>query len=335
MRIRRIEEFELGDTLGMGTVGTIYRARDLASGCEVAIKILLPAVSNDELIRARFGREMMILEQLSHPNIVRYYGGGRIESQLFYAMELVDGGTLKDLLEKSGRLSWAEAATCGVQICSALQHAHNHGIIHRDLKPSNLFLSAHGDLKLGDFGIARDTKATDITADRLTVGTYAYMSPEQIAGDREISGKTDLYALGCLIFEILTGRPPFEGANFAQLFEQHLRVTAPRVRKLEPACPLDLDELVAQLLDKSPDSRPFNARAVQAKLMKLLDRKLDDVTADDVSAADTLGEGKSALSRRLSQVKEMRQSREISWLSLACVALAVIGIVCAAWCIGI
>jgi serine/threonine protein kinase len=335
MRIRRIEEFELSDTLGVGTVGTIYRARDLANGCEVAVKILLPTVSNDELIKARFGREMLILEQLSHPNIVRYYGGGRIESQLFYAMELVDGGTLKDVLEQSGRLSWAEAATCGVQICSALQHAHNHGIIHRDLKPSNLFLTADGDLKLGDFGIARDTKASDITADRLTVGTYAYMSPEQIAGDREISGKTDLYALGCLIFEMLTGRPPFEGASFAQLFDQHLRVTAPRVREIEAGCPPELDDLVSRLLDKSPDARPFNARTVQAKLMQLLDRTPVGATADDVCAADALGLGKVTLSKRLSQVKELRQSREISWLSLACVVLAAIGIVCAAWCFGI
>ena len=133
MRIRRIEEFELGDTLGVGTVGTIYRAHDRVNDCEVAVKLLLPAVSGDELIKARFGREMIILEQLSHPNIVQCYGGGRVDNQLFYAMELVEGGTLKEVLQQTGRLTWREAATCAIQICSALQHAHNHGIIHRDL----------------------------------------------------------------------------------------------------------------------------------------------------------------------------------------------------------
>lgn len=335
MRIRRIEEFELGDTLGVGTVGTIYRAHDRENDCEVAVKLLLPAVSRDELIKARFGREVMILEQLSHPNIVQCYGGGRVENQLFYAMELVEGGTLKEVLQQTGRLSWREAATCAIQICSALQHAHNHGIIHRDLKPANLFLAANGDLKLGDFGIARDTKSADITSNGLTVGTYAYMSPEQIVGDREITGKTDLYALGCLLFEMLTGRPPFEGENFAQLFEQHLRKQPVLVRTLAPDCPEDLDNLVAELLDKSPDARPFNARAVQASTMRLLDRPLDDKTTGDVAAEDTLQQGKLILSQRLGQTREMLEPRQVSWISLACVVLAVIGIVGAALCIGV
>ncbi len=335
MRIRRIEEFELGETLGVGTVGTIYRARDRENDREVAVKLLLPAVSDDELIKARFGREMMILEQLSHLNIVQCYGGGRVENQLFYAMELVEGGTLKEVLQQTGRLSWREAATCAVQICSALQHAHNHGIIHRDLKPANLFLAANGDLKLGDFGIARDTKAADITSSGLTVGTYAYMSPEQIVGDREITGKTDLYALGCLVFEMLTGRPPFEGENFAQLFEQHLRTQPPRVRSLAPECPEELDNLIAELLDKSPDARPFNARTVQAVLMRLLDRPLDDDTAGDVAAEDALQQGKVKLSKRLTQTRKMLEPHQVSWVSLACVVLIVIGVVGAALCIGV
>ncbi|MCH5372963.1 MAG: serine/threonine protein kinase, partial [Planctomycetes bacterium] len=241
----RLENFELGDPLGVGTVGTIFRARDRRTGRDVALKILHPTVSGDRLIKARFWREMMILEKLSHPNIIRYYGGGRNDDQLFFAMERVDGGTLKDLIAQSGRLSWMEAATCGIQICSALQHAHNHGIIHRDLKPANLLLNADGQLKLVDFGIARDATSPELTSQGLTVGTYAYMAPEQIGGRRDVTGQADLYALGCLLYEMLTGRPPFEGDNFPELFDQHLHRVPPRVRELAPDCPPELDELVA------------------------------------------------------------------------------------------
>ncbi|MCA9212755.1 MAG: serine/threonine protein kinase, partial [Planctomycetales bacterium] len=132
------DSFIVGETIGSGTVGTIFRAVHRDSGEVYAIKLLSPAVSNDQLVVSRFEREMMILEKLDHPNVVGYFGGGRHEGQLFYAMEYVPGGTLKELLARDGRLSWQEAAECGRQIASALQHAHNHGIIHRDLKPANI-----------------------------------------------------------------------------------------------------------------------------------------------------------------------------------------------------
>jgi serine/threonine protein kinase len=226
-----------------------------------------------------------------------------------------------------------------VQISSALQHAHNHGIIHRDLKPANLLLNSQGELKLVDFGIARDVQSPELTSQGLTVGTYAYMSPEQIAGKQATTGKTDLYALGCLLFEMLTGRPPFEGENFAQLFEQHLHSPPPRVRAFVPGCPRELDELVAQLLSKSPDDRPFNARSVQAALMRILDeRGADDASAgeaDDVPAdVAPLDRGRWELSERLGQLRRQRDSSNVSWLSLVCVLLLVVGVVSVAMLLG-
>jgi serine/threonine protein kinase len=327
---REIQEFEIGETIGVGTVGTIYRAWDTKHEREVALKVLLPSISSQEVVRRRFWREMMVLERLNDPHIIKYFGGGRDETQLFYAMELVDGGTLKEVLEKSGRLAWQEVVTCGTQISSALQHAHNQGVIHRDLKPSNLLLTKQGQLKLGDFGIARDAQDADITDNGLTVGTYAYMSPEQIIGDRNISEKTDLYALGCLLFELLAGRPPFEGENFAQLFEQHLRTPPPHVRDFAPDCPADLDALIQQLMAKNPDDRPFNARAVYASLMRLgeQDSKANVADGDSTSAAGDLG--REALSRRIQRVASGRTTSDISWVSLACLLVAVVGIVCAA-----
>jgi len=160
-----------------------------------------------------------------------------------------------------------------------LQHAHNHGIIHRDLKASNLFFGEDGKIILGDFGIARDTHEADVTADGITVGTYAYMSPEQICADKQISGKADLYSLGCVMVEMLTGKPPFVGLNFAQIWDQHLHTQPKRMREQGIDCPEWLDDLIMQLLEKDPEQRPFNARAVQGLIKQQLESEFgDDLT---------------------------------------------------------
>ena len=315
---RQSSEFELGDVLGVGTVGTIYRATEKSSRKQVAIKKLHPGVSQDQLIRARFRREMEILERLSHPHIVRYYGGGEDDGILFYVMELVDGGTVKGLLQVKGVFDWPIVAVVTRQICSALQYAHNHGVIHRDLKPSNLFLTKTGEIKLGDFGIARDLDRSDITATGMTVGTHAYMAPEQITGDEAVSGKADLYSLGCCLFEMLVGRTPFQGDNFAQLFEQHLRSDAPHVRDFVGSCPTELDAIVNRLLEKNPEDRPFNARQVQA-LMLQLDAAVDTDDSNtgqrinqDIGAEDVVARGKELLQQEIRQA-EATNSGEVSW----------------------
>lgn len=324
---RHIDEFEIDKPIGVGSVGTIYRARDLKNKREVALKILLASVSRDPLISARFEREMVILEKLSHPNIVRYFGGGRTDDQLFFAMELMTGGSLKDLMTRSGALSFLEAVACGVQLASALQHAHNYGIIHRDLKPSNLLFDQAGALKLVDFGVARDTHEADLTNSGMTVGSYAYMAPEQIQGQSGITGHVDLYAFGCLMFEILTGRPPFRGDNFAQIFEQHLRSEAPPLRSLVPGIPEEMEQLVTELLKKSPEERPFSARAVQGRLLQMVDPDVAQPgSSGDVSAADVIDRGRESLARRIQDTY-----REVSWPAVA--GVFVVGTVAAvlAW----
>jgi serine/threonine protein kinase len=341
----RIEDFQLGASLGQGTVGEIFAANEISTGRQVALKILLPSVSQDRLVRSRFEREIGILEKLRHPNIVEVYGGGEVGGRLFYAMELVNAGTVKDLLIRFGTLPWTEVATITRQVCSALQYAHNHGIIHRDLKPANLFLTREGHVKLGDFGIARDTRANDITDQGLTVGTHAYMSPEQITADAQISGKTDLYALGCVMFEMLVGRPPFQGTNFAQLFEQHLRSPAPRVRDFSTDIPQRMDDVIHELLQKSPEARPFNARHVQGIMFELLesthakggaghgisegvlDAKVPpepDTCRVDLGADATVDVGQSLLSRRLTAGTESPPSSWAAVMTLAAIGLAIV-----------
>lgn len=337
----RLDEYQLGGVLGVGTVGTIYAAtRKSPSGNphvdRVAIKKLHPAVSRDPLIRSRFRREMLVLERLQHPNIIAYFGGGEDNGQLYYIMELVDGGTVKELLESTGRMPWPVVVDLARQICSALQCAHNHGVIHRDLKPGNLFLTRDAHVKLGDFGIARDLHGSDLTADGLTVGTHAYMSPEQITGEQNISGKTDLYALGCCLFEFLAGRKPFLGDNFAQLFDQHLRAVPPSVIHFAGDCPPELDQVIAQLLSKKPEDRPFNARQVQGVMLQLgeqygLADSGDDVDpAADVGAAHVTALGRRILEKQIRARMGGNVRAEIGWGRLAVIAAVIGGIVLAA-----
>ncbi len=341
MKRLSLDDIQLGTLLGVGTVGEVYAGKLKETGEQVAVKLLLPSLSQDELVRARFQREMLILQKLNHPNIIRYYGGGKHDGRLFYAMEAVSGGTVKDLLERFDRLSWREVASIARQVCSALQHAHNHGIIHRDLKPGNLFLDQSGNIKLGDFGIARDTFSADLTSHGLTVGTHAYMSPEQIVGAENISGKADLYSLGCVLFELLTGQKPFQGTNFAVLFEQHLHTTPPHAIDFVADCPQALSDEIAKLLAKAPEDRPFNARAVQGVMMQLLDQKPSvgptsdrtakkvpysaQTSASDVSAAAVIDPGMALLARKL----ENAEVRSVSWRALAILGGVIFLIVCA------
>ncbi|MCA9182429.1 MAG: serine/threonine protein kinase, partial [Planctomycetales bacterium] len=314
--------------------GTIYAAIDSRSGCPVALKRLHPLVADDPIIAARFEREMVILEKLSHPNIVRYHGGGSEDGRMFFAMELVSGGTLKQLLATYQTLTWQEAIACATQICSALQHAHNHGIIHRDLKPANLYVGQAGELKIGDFGIARDLGEADITSSGLTVGSHSYMSPEQIRGDTTVSEKTDLYALGCVLFEMLIGHAPFLGDNFAQLFEQHLHTPPPRVRDFVADCPAELDALITKLLAKSPDARPFNARTVQATLLKIAEQHLPTAeNSQDPAIMDQARQfGRRELSNRVLGLTP-EPAADVSWVKLAAVFLLAAGLVAlAAFC---
>jgi serine/threonine protein kinase len=264
----RLGPFVLEQKIGAGAMGVVYRARYEATGQQVALKLLPAALADNQRQVARFERELEILKRLQHPHIVRCYGGGKLADQWFYAMELIPGGSLAALLARRGRLMWEQAIEFGLEICAALEHLHCHGIIHRDLKPSNLLLAKGGTLKLSDFGLARDIEATGLTAPGKTVGTFAYMAPEQITG-QPISHKTDLYALGCVLFEMLTGRPPFVGETPAQIFYQHLEARPRRVATLALDCPVWLDALVAGLLEKDPQRRPMDALAVTQALREV------------------------------------------------------------------
>lgn len=326
MARRQLSEFERGEQIGAGTVGTIFHADDRKTGQHVALKLLNPGATNDPLVRQRFEREILILKRLDHANIVKYFDSGETDGQLFYTMEFVEGRTLKDVLSYRGQLTWQEATECGWQVCSALQHAHNHGVIHRDLKPANLYLSKDGSVKLGDFGIARDMGASQITDHGMTVGSYMYMSPEQIRGET-VSELTDLYALGCLLYEMLTGSPPFTGSSFAQIFDQHLNAPVPTVQGLAADCPESIDTLVRVLLDKNPAGRPLSAREAQGTLAQTyFDKTKINLREMFEERLGTAGVQELVVSNA--------HERDVSWRSLAVIAGLIVVAVTAAAVVG-
>jgi hypothetical protein len=292
MTKRMIGPFEVGDRIGVGGMGIVYRAVYTKNGAPVALKVLSPDVSDSEALQRRFEREISILKKLQHPNIVRYYGGGKFGAQRFYAMELIAGGSVEDYLKKKGKLPWEEAIEITMQIAKALEHAHEAGIVHRDLKPANLLLTKDGQLKLTDFGIARDTTATALTAAGKTVGTYAYMAPEQIRGKPPVDKKTDLYALGCVLFEMISGETPFRSDNQGEMLMMHLQEEPCRITSLVPQCPIFVEDLIFRLLEKDPQERPYDALALQVEIEQMR-KKIGEQRS---IAAETLAGGPAATS---------------------------------------
>lgn len=299
---RKIGPFQIESKLGVGGMGIVYRATYIKTGQVVALKALAPELCADPKIAKRFEREMEILKKLKHPNIIKYYGGVSTPNQQFYAMELISGGGLDVLLRKSGRFTWEKTVDYAMQIAKALEHAHNASVVHRDLKPANLLLTKDGVLKLTDFGIARDSQATQLTQAGKTVGTLAYMAPEQITGKTPITRRTDLYALGCVMFQMLTGRTPFESATQPELLFKHIEEDPPPVRELNPDCPRHLEVLIADLMEKDPDDRPFDALAVQVRLEEVKQKVEEQANKEKTRAVEasnaTVADSTKALNKK-------------------------------------
>src|SRR5262245_56518052 len=269
MEKRWIWPFELEEQIGSGAMGVVFRARYVKNDRRVALKLLPKEVAANPTLAARFQREMEILKDLRHPNIVHAFGGTCEGDQWFYAMELIDGGTVGALVMDHGKMPWRQAIEISLQVCAALEYAHTRGVIHRDLKPGNLLLTRAGKVKLGDFGLALVSAETRLTAAGKTMGSLHYMAPEQIQGKPPLSNKTDLYALGCVMFELLCGRTPFTGEAMAEVLQQHIRQVPPRVSSFALDCPIELESLVSDLLQKVPERRPASAEVVATRLREI------------------------------------------------------------------
>ncbi|HEV7224831.1 MAG TPA: serine/threonine-protein kinase [Pirellulales bacterium] len=332
---RRLGPFVLEEKLGAGGMGEVYRATHVETRRVVALKVLSAKAAGSKRIVARFARELEILKALKHPNIVRCYGGGRHEAEAYLVMELVSGGSLGSLLRRRGRLTWENVIEYGLQICDGLAYAHEWGIVHRDLTPANLLLSEEGQIKIADFGIARVQYGKRLTATKHTLGTVAYMAPEQIRGAPPVSHRTDLYTLGCVFFEMLTGKLPFTCDSTAQMLYHHLGEPPPRVSSLVMDCPIWLDHLINQLLEKDPLKRPHDATAVAQALREVHER----VAAGAGMAGHAVAGGPSTLKvtdkkedkaevRKLLRKKKRKKGAkapfyERAWFLAACLLLVV------------
>jgi serine/threonine-protein kinase len=262
----KLGSFRIESVIGTGSTAMVYRATNEKSGAAAAVKVLRNDLPDFRVFHSRFEREAAILQQLRHPNIVRFLAVGRFRETNYLAMEFIQGATIEKIIQDRGRLSWEEAVAFGIQVCDALEYLHAHGVVHRDLKPSELMVTADGQLKVIDFGIAKDLDAVAITVPGRTLGTPAYMSPEQIHGTPAISHRTDLYLLGGVLYAFLVGRPPFEASTSEALMQCHLNDSPPRASDSFREIPAAFDDLILKLLAKSPTDRPRDARAVKDEL---------------------------------------------------------------------
>lgn len=257
--------YRLGELLGRGGMGSVYSGVHNKSGEKVAVKLISAEVADEMRFRRRFDAEIETLKRLRHDGIVRLIGYGEEDGQLFYSMELVEGEPLQKRIRRLKRLDWMPTIDISIQICAALKHAHDIGVIHRDLKPANLLLTKDDTVKLVDFGIAKIFGFGDQTVAGSILGTADYMAPEQ-ATDAGITSRTDLYALGSVMYAMLAGRAPFKGKRITQVIEALKRDKPIPLEMVTPDAPEALVELVHELLQKRPQDRPPTALAVMNRL---------------------------------------------------------------------
>src|SRR6266403_1602479 len=248
---------------GRGGMGEVYRAEDLTLGQVVALKFLPETLTQDTAALARFHAEVRTARQVSHPNVCRVFDVGDTDGTLFLTMEYVDGEDLASVVRRIGRLSQDKATEVARQICAGLAAAHERGVIHRDLKPANVMLDGAGKIRITDFGLAGI--AATIKGAEVRAGTPAYMAPEQLAG-RDVSARSDIYSLGLILYEILTGKRAFEASTLAELIKlrEQGTITNPStlVRDLDPL----IERVILRCLELEPEKRPSSALQVAAAL---------------------------------------------------------------------
>ncbi len=283
----QFDHFQIKGHIAQGGMSDIYRAYDLLSGKEVALKIPDKSIIGDPAQYERFQRELEVMRTLDHPAIQKGLGSGRFNNTPYLVTELVGGESMRELVKRNTPLDPAKAVNLTRKIADGLAHCHDHDIIHRDVKPENILIGGDGQPVILDFGLALTKGSHRVTYANLsnTAGTPDYMAPEQIEGHRG-DRRTDLYALGVILFELLTGRPPFTGDNHLAVMAQHLKGGLPRLDKVQPGVSPQLAAVVARCLRRDPDERYADMHALIHDLDNL--DQVDTAILDEATQPNTV-----------------------------------------------
>ncbi|WP_068159249.1 Stk1 family PASTA domain-containing Ser/Thr kinase [Rhodococcus phenolicus] len=267
--------YELGEILGFGGMSEVHLARDLRLGRDVAIKVLRADLARDPTFYLRFRREAQNAAALNHPAIVAVYDTGEAETETgplpYIVMEFVEGETLRDIVRGTGPMAPKRAMEVIADVCAALDFSHRNMIVHRDVKPANVMINKAGAVKVMDFGIARaiSDAASPMTQTAAVIGTAQYLSPEQARGE-QVDARSDVYSVGCVLFEILTGEPPFKGDSPVAVAYQHVREDPPLPSSVNPSVPPELDSVILKAMAKNPANRYQSAAEMRSDLIRVL-----------------------------------------------------------------
>jgi len=269
------DRYEVVKSIGEGGMANVYLARDLILNRDVAIKVLRGDLANDEKFVRRFQREALASSSLSHPNIVEMYDVGEDKGTYYIVMEYVDGKTLKQLIKKRGALTLSECIDIMLQLTDGVEHAHESYIIHRDLKPQNIMIQDNGEIKITDFGIAMALNNTQLTQTNSVMGSVHYLPPEQASG-KGSTVKSDVYSMGILFYELLTGNLPFRGDNAVEIALKQIKDEIPSIRDTNPSIPQSIENIVLKATAKNPKNRYSSSREMHDDLLTALNEERKD-----------------------------------------------------------